>query len=111
MPVIIWQGRGYLVPLIVLLLLALTEAAMRALFQDPGYSEGHGWAVLVGLSLSAAVIWQLAIRLDARPGRVVTDEATGQQMELKPRHALFFIPLRRWPSILVAIGVIAFFVA
>ncbi len=42
-------------------------------------------------------------RLNGGPGRVLTDQATGQTVVLRRRHSLFFIPMQWW-SVSLAIA-------
>ena len=107
---IIWQGLGFIVPLVLIGILALVEAMTEAALHDDQYYQEHGWPILVGFCLTAVVIWRLASKLNARRGRTVIDKATGEEFEIKPRHSLFFIKMEYWPPILVVIGVVAFFV-
>ncbi|AGH86641.1 hypothetical protein ACI2S5_25300 [Ralstonia nicotianae] len=47
--------------------------------------------------------------LNSRPGRVLVDPKTGQQVELKARHTLFWIPLQWTALLVVAFGVSSLF--
>ncbi|MEF9412830.1 hypothetical protein ABXT21_02125 [Ralstonia sp. SM1864_UCD524_TZ4] len=59
--------------------------------------------------LSAAAVWHLGKGLNSRPGRVLVDPKTGQQVELKARHTLFWIPLQWTALLVVAFGVSSLF--
>lgn len=60
---------------------------------------------------------QLAVPYQHPDGRVQTheavpivDQATGQQVIMRPRSTLFFIPMAIWPFVIAAIGLTAFVV-
>jgi hypothetical protein len=41
--------------------------------------------------------------------RTFIDKATGQEVVMKPKHDLFFIPVKYWSFVLAAVGVFVFF--
>ena len=55
---------------------------------------------LTGLASGALGWW-----LRTRPARIVIDKATGKEIVLRRRHALFFIPMFYWGPIFIAGGV------
>jgi hypothetical protein len=59
---------------------------------------------LLGLAVAAALVWLLSNHLETRPGRVVIDKTTRQELTLHDKHDRFFVPLRYWPMILVLGG-------
>jgi hypothetical protein len=38
---------------------------------------------------------------------VLIDKATGEEVVLKPKHSLFFVPVELWPVVFVALGLIS----
>jgi hypothetical protein len=42
-------------------------------------------------------------RLNTAPGRTVIDKQTGQEISLRRKHSLFFVPMEYWGPI-VAVG-------
>jgi hypothetical protein len=105
---IIWSGSGILVAIVGFGCLALTEVITRTTL-DEKYYQAHGWPKLAGFWIAAALVYFLALWLDRQPGRVMIDKATGQEVVLKRRHALFFIPVRFWVYIFFALGVLFLF--
>ena len=102
---IIWRGLGWAVAAITFAVLVLSELGIERLFADERDYQTHGWPKLFALGVSAALVWMLAAHLKGRPGRVVIDKATGEELTLNKDHDLFFIPVRYWPIVLVALGV------
>jgi hypothetical protein len=103
--VIIWSGWGILVGLVAIGVLALLNVAIDAAL-GTGFYAAHIWPKLVSWVLAGALSWPLARWLEARPGRMVVDKASGRELMLKPRHSLFFVPVRYWPFILAGIGIL-----
>ncbi len=99
--ILIWQGLGFLAVVIPLCVLIIGQLAADALFGQ-GYYTAHHSMFATLMVLSAAAIWYLGKALNGRPGRVLVDPKTGQQVELKTKHTLFWIPLQ-WTALLVAV--------
>ena len=106
---IFWRGLGLLVPLIAMVVGATIELITRALFNNTYYQE-HGWPILVAMSLSGVLCWQLANVLDWRDQQAVGTITPLQQVGSRKRHEFFFISVRAWGPILFFVGV-AFFLA
>jgi hypothetical protein len=109
--VIIWKGWGILVVVITFLVLMGTELAVGAIFGNPHYYQAHSWPKGVAFLLAALAVYFLGCYLSNRPGRVVIDKVTGQELVLRRSHALFFIPMEYWGYILAVIGLVLFFVS
>jgi hypothetical protein len=101
---VVWRGYGIAVALLAFAALLLAEVTVEAVFGDQTYYQAHGWPKLLALVVAAGAVWVLSRRLESRD-RVVVDKATGQELTLRDRHDLFFVPLRYWPGILVAFGI------
>jgi hypothetical protein len=99
---IIWNGKGYLVAVIIFLLLVGAEFGSEALFADERYYQMHGWPLAAAMAVAAVVVWFLGNHLHKTGGRVVIDKATGQEMTLGGNDSLFFIPVRFWAPIFAA---------
>ena len=106
---IIWTGLGFLVALVGLGCLFLTETITRVVF-DESYYQVHGWPKLAGFLVAALFVYVIGLLLDRQSVRVLIDKATGQEVVLKKMHSLFFIPVSYWPYIFVALGVVFLFV-
>ncbi|MHA6913337.1 hypothetical protein ACQUJO_09395 [Ralstonia pseudosolanacearum] len=99
--ILIWQGLGFLAVLLPLCVSLLGQLAADALL-GKGYYTAHHSVFATLMVLSAAAIWHLGKVLNSRPGRVLVDPKTGQQVELKAKHTLFWIPLQ-WTALLVVV--------
>ena len=105
---LIWQGLGFLVPVI---LMAVTAAAqwLTDSWLGGGYYDGHGVPQLFATALAAALVTAIGLYLRGRGQRLVVDKQTGQDLVLRRRHTLFFIPMEFWGPILLAVGVVLAF--
>lgn len=101
---LVWQGLGafvFVVPFFVWLgsqLVATSVAGADA-------PSVHGQLIAaIALLISAGPVWLLARRFDARPGWQVIDKATGHEVTIRQRHAMFFVQMRYWAVIYVVVG-------
>jgi len=95
---IIWKGLGILVPLLAILG-SVAGSVAGSLLGHPSLGAG------LGLGAAAIGNWFIWKAINAKPGRVLVDPQTGQQVILKSTHSLFFIPAGfwTWPMLLFAI--------
>jgi hypothetical protein len=105
---IIWQGLGFLGAIIPIIFYVAVGLTMQAIV-GKDYLAHHSWPGALGTLVGAFVVWFLALALD-KPGRVLLDPQTGQTVELKKKHTLFFIPLKYLAIIfaVVAFGMLVF---
>ena len=103
---IIWNGWGFLVAIIVFGCSLLGEIATESFFSNDTYYQSHVWPLTVALLAAAVLVWLLGLYLGRRPKRVVIDKATGQELVLDGKDDLFFVPVRYWPLLLVAAAIV-----
>lgn len=102
---IVWRGYGILVVLLAVVGMVLGQLGVEAL--PEGYRPGGGF---VGMLLAAALVYGMHRLIDAKqPPRVLIDKDTGQEVVFKPKHDLFFIPVKYWSFVLAALAVLLFF--
>ena len=102
---IIWRGAGAAVILFAILAALVTNIVTSSWFNQNNYFQNHAWAQMVALWFAGAGCWFLGRYLNGKPGRVLVDKATGQEVTIKPDHSLFFIKLEYWAPILLVIGI------
>ena len=95
----IWSGWGILVYVIGL----ACYFGMNALVGER-YMDSRGWPTAVALFVAAILVTALGVYLRRRPGRVMIDKATGQEVTLRSDHTAVFIPVVYWGAIFAAIG-------
>jgi hypothetical protein len=97
---IVWTGWGILV-------VAFAGAALvLGLVLDQAVGFRTGLAEL----LAAAGVWFVGVRLNVGRDRTLVDPASGEQVVLRRRHTLFWIPMQYW-AVLVAAGAVALFIS
>ena len=107
---IIWQGAGFIVAVVTVLSLVLTEFSVEALFKDETYYQRHGWPKLMALLIAGFIVLLIGKYLNKKEGKVLIEKETGKEVVLKAAHSLFFINVEYWSYILFTLGVIFFFV-
>jgi hypothetical protein len=100
---IIWNGWGFMVAVVVFASSLLAEIVVEALFRDDNYYQTAAWPLAFALAISAVVSWVWGTRLNRRaPGA----EPAATPWLTAP-HRLFFIPMQYWgPILLVAAAVV-----
>lgn len=107
---IIWRGLGILVPIIAGLVFVGVLKLVDSLIGTGDYSKWNYWPKALAALLAGAAIWFLGRYLNTRPGKVVIDKSTGQEMELRSKNDLFFVPFEYWGIIIGAFAVVGYFV-
>jgi len=124
---IIHRGRGGLIALIAFLCLLLAEAFTRIHYHDDSYYQQHPWPKLLAFAVAAVLIWWLSPRpkQPANPSSseqlwrashsqqapALEPESTSFKLTLfRETDSLFFIPVRYWPLILCALGLVFYFI-
>ncbi len=104
---VVWRGRGWLIAVIVVASLVATELAVEATFEDPSYYQTHGWPKLAGFLLAAAVLQIIA---SSRLGKSTIRDEAGRETMVDRGDSLFYVPLRHWPKVCIALGLVFLFV-
>lgn len=102
---IVWSGWGILVALLPTASMIVAQLLTQALLGPAGYRQYNGVILPPLLLASALAVWLIGRRLNRGEGRVVTDNATGERLMLKQRHAFFFVRMEYWAVVLAAAAV------
>jgi hypothetical protein len=103
---VIWKGFGFLVAVICFAALGLTELVSENITNDEQFYQQHGWVVLIGMLVAAALTYGLHRLLLLQKQRVLIDKETGEEVVLSADHSLFFIPVQLWPVVFVVLGLL-----
>ena len=101
---LVWSGKGFWVPVVTFLSCLGMELFCRTEFHNDHYYQTHGWPIFCALIFSAAVVAVIA-RMCVQE-RMLRDLKTGEDVVLRQNHAFFFVNMKFWPYILVALGAI-----
>ena len=106
---ILWRGFGFMVVLIPFLV-SIIGNLISNWAVGAGYWDSHKWPTGVAMLIATPILWLVGKRLNGRPGRLMVDKASGQEVLLKKMHDLFWIKIEWW-AIVTLIGGIALIVA
>ncbi len=95
---IVWSGRGILSVGILIVVLFLCIAILP--------KEQEDYAFVIASLVTAAFSWFLGDKWNNQEPRIVVDEKTGQRINLKSVHALFWIKMQYWGIIFSIIGIV-----
>ena len=108
---LIWRGKGLVALVIAVIINVLINEGANAYFGVPEgvkhYREAHPWLWLLGMGLSAIACWYFGVfveKQDQENAKCLLDPETGQQVRLIERHDLFWIPIKWWSIIWLALG-------
>ena len=102
---IVWSGLGFLVAVIALACALAAQLLTESAFGEAYYSENK-WPMAVALVVAAALCWGIGSALHRRSARTVIDKESGEEIELRASHSLFFVPMRWWGPILLVVAVV-----
>jgi len=107
---IVWRGYGFLVAILTVVGYLIGRIGAEKIWGSPLPETYRPGAELAGMFIAAALAYALhaAIRANEVP-RTFIDKATGQEIEFKAKHDLFFVPVKFWPYILCVLGIWFFF--
>lgn len=93
---IIWQGLGILVPVIIGAILFIIPGVFKAVIPHDAFASYFKYISSFSILLGAMAVWFLGKKLNGGKGQMLTDEQTGEKVMLKAKHTLFFINMEYW---------------
>jgi hypothetical protein len=100
-----WQGKGWLVPVIAIGCGILAKFLTDAATGSEAYFWENSWPTGSAIMLSGVLSWFLGLRLENDRPRTLVDPETGEQFALRPRHTVFWIPVKYCGVLLFLLGV------
>jgi len=103
---LIWRGWGILGLLIPVFTGTVINESVSSYLDVHNYAMSSPWAYVAMLMPGAVAVWFLGRWLELRdaPQRVLNLE-TNETMHLVKKHDLFWIPLKYWGLVCLAVGV------
>jgi len=104
---IFWRGYGILVAVFTIVCYICVRIIAENVWGEPLPIDKRKFAELAGMLLAAAAAYGLhRLLLRLYPPKTVIDKETGLEIKLVSNHDLFFIPVKHWPYVLVALGLL-----
>ncbi len=94
---IVWEGRGILIVLVLIALFFLAVNLLPSPYLD--------YAYVISFLGTGIFTWHFGNNWNNKV-RVVTDKETGQELNLKSNHSLFWIPMQYWAFVLGFFGLL-----
>jgi hypothetical protein len=101
---VIWQGWGLLIPVLLLLGLMVTQLVFDH-YLGEGFYSSHRYAQGVGLFVGGVLV-TVAGRLLRGTKRLITDVDTGEYYEIKSKNSLFWLPFEFWGLATIGVAVL-----
>jgi len=101
---LVWKGWGLMALGIPVICSLLTGFIVNYHFGE-GFYKASSWPMPVAFLVSAIPVFILGYKLNNKPGRIVVDIETNEQIELKTIHSFFWIPMQYWGIIIVCISI------
>jgi hypothetical protein len=79
--------------------------ALALLLAVPFEGDAAKYGLAFSQAVAAVAIWVVGKKLNGKPGRIMVDQATGETVELKSKHSLFFIKMEYWAFVVTAIAI------
>lgn len=97
---VIWSGFGWVVPVFAIICLLLGNVALGDSWSS------NTWAQAGALIVTAVFVFAFdKFFLSKRADTSLMNKETGEDVIIRKNDSMFFIPVRFWPFILVAIAV------
>ena len=101
---LVWSGKGWAVPATVFVSALATEFITEAICKNAEYYQGHRWPLSLALTVSAVLTWEFDQKWASVPTRELVDINTAERVTIRRDDSFFFIPIRIWSFILLAIA-------
>lgn len=101
---VIWQGFGIVVLVVIGVLAFGAEYLTATLFGASFYTQYEDYVAGGTYLLGAPILWFVGRYLNGGKTQVLVDQATGEEVILRPNHSLFFIKVEYWAIIVFVLA-------
>ncbi len=108
---VIWSGLGFIIAIVGIAALIVTQMIAESVSGNENYYQENPWLILVAMLVAAALTFLLNQKVLATKSQTVIDKESGQEINLRKAHTLFFIDSKWWPAIFLVIGIAGAFFA
>jgi hypothetical protein len=99
-----FPGRGWIVGLITVACLLLSDLATSIQFHDANYYARNGWPKLAAFWIAAGIVRWLLPRHE-EDVVLGAQEVSGKKAALRERDSFLLLPVKYWPLVLLALGI------
>jgi len=96
---IVWSGRGFLVPVFTFGSCLLTEVVTEAVFKDDAFYQRHAWPLALALTIAAGATFVVGRRLNQPPA---AEQPSLAPPPVSAPHTLFWLRMEYWAALLLA---------
>jgi len=104
-----FRGRGWIVGVITVACLLVSDLWTSIQFHDSNYYARNGWPKLAAFWVAAGIVRWMLPRAE-EDEQLGVQELTAQKPALRERDSFLLLPVKYWPLVLVALGVGFYFV-
>ena len=105
---IIWKGWGFIVFINTFLLSLAGEIISESITKDDNFYQSNSIPITIVFMLSGVINGFLGKWLNSRNAKTHIDKETNQEITIKNKHSLFFIPMEYWGVILIFCSILLF---
>jgi len=95
---IVWSGRGFLSVLVLILSFMFLVAIVPR--------DQSEYVFTLSFFTAGLFSWFMGKKWNEQEGRIFIDKTTGQEINFKPNHSLFWIKMQYWGIIFGVIGLL-----
>ena len=103
---LVWRGKGYLVPVIIFACSLLFQLAFDAIYKDPNYYRTHSIPLASALLVAGAILSQIGKRSYESQGPLEVKDF-GKKFMVSRDDSFFWIPLKHWGLICLLISLVS----
>jgi len=104
---VVWKGWGLLIVGFIFMFVLPIELLVEHYF-GLGQYKALSWPIPLAMLLGAIPTTLVGMKLNNKPARVLVDSDTGEKVEIKPEHSLFWIPMQYWGVILCGFALLIY---
>ena len=104
---VVWKGWGLLIVGFIFMFVLPIELWVEN-YIGAGQYKALSWPIPLAMLLGAIPTTIVGMKLNNKPARVLVDAETGEKVEIKPEHSLFWIPMQYWGIILCGLALLIY---
>jgi len=94
--ILVWSGRGYVVPASTFLASLATEVLTEATLEDDRYYQEHAWPLSIALAVGGIVSYVVGKAGKQGPGDPLAQPSLASPKPARSRHSFFWVRAEYW---------------